>query len=171
MDIITKMASPQDFGSRHNTDVDTIVLHTTEGGSVAGAIEHWARKDVVGSAHYVIDGKQIVQCVAEGDAAYHAGNLLMNRRSIGIEVVGHCGDPKMWTPHVLAQLVRLSADVMRRHRVPLLHQPGPGVCGHRDVPDPKNPNLKGGLHHHTDPGVYFPWDQYLANLRALLGTT
>lgn len=159
-------AHPQDFGSRRNTGVDTIVIHTTQGNSIKSAEEWWDREDVVASAHYLLDGKMIVQRVAEGDCAFHAGNAGMNRRSIGIEVVGDCRNASMWTPEVLDQLVRLVRDIRSRHRIPAYHQPGPGICGHRDVPDPHHPNLRGGAGHHTDPGDHFPWEWFLTAVRA-----
>jgi N-acetyl-anhydromuramyl-L-alanine amidase AmpD len=167
----TKMADPGDFGSRRNVPVDTLVLHTTEGGAVEGALEHWHREDVTASAHYVIDGEpvlRVVQNVAEGDCAYHAGSRSINRRSIGIEVCGKANDPKTWTPELMVLLVALSADICKRHRIPIVHQPGPGICGHADVPDPYNPNRYGGASHHTDPGPHFPWPQFLDALRAEL---
>jgi N-acetyl-anhydromuramyl-L-alanine amidase AmpD len=101
-------------------------------------------------------------------AAFHAGSRAMNRRSIGIEVVGHCADRSLWTPEIMAQLVMLSADVCKRHQIPILHQAGPGVCGHADVVDPYNPNLRGGASHHHDPGEFFPWGAFLDALRAEL---
>jgi N-acetyl-anhydromuramyl-L-alanine amidase AmpD len=146
--------------------VDTLVLHTTEGGSIEGAVEWWRREDVVASAHYVVDGKRIVQNVYENLAAFHAGNARMNRRSIGVEVVGHCADPKMWTPEVMAQLIVVARFICREHGIPILHQPGPGICGHADVPDPYNPNRYGGASHHSDPGDHFPWEQFLNALQA-----
>lgn len=158
-------AMADDFCSRGNTPVDTIVLHTTEGSSIAGAVAWWDQHDVVASAHYILDGKRIVQRVAEGDCAYHAGNKGVNLRSIGIEVVGHCSDPAMWTPEVMAQLVTLCAEIVKRHQVPIIHQPGPGICGHADVPDPYHPRLRGGAGNHTDPGRYFPWGEFLEALR------
>jgi hypothetical protein len=161
-------AKAEDFGSRANTPVDCLVIHTTEGGSIAGAVEHWDRPDVFASAHYVIDGKRIVQRVAEGDAAYHAGNRAVNRRSIGIEIVGHAGRRETWTPDIVAQLVALSAEIVRRHAIPVVHQAGPGICGHADVPNPKHPDRRGGLSGHTDPGPFFPWGWFLESLRAEL---
>jgi N-acetyl-anhydromuramyl-L-alanine amidase AmpD len=163
-----RQADASDFGSRRGTPIDTLVLHTTEGGSIEGAVEWWAREEIVASAHYVIDGHRIVQVVPEDLAAYHAGNRGMNRRSIGIEVVGHADKPGTWTPGIMAQLVMLSADVCRRHRIPVVHQTGPGICGHADVQDPHHPGLRGGASHHTDPGRFFPWGHYLDALRAEL---
>jgi N-acetyl-anhydromuramyl-L-alanine amidase AmpD len=163
-----KNAELQDVSPRHGVKVDTLVLHTTEGGSIAGAVEWWRRKEVIGSAHYLLTADRIERHVEEWLCAFHAGNRAMNRRSIGIEVVGKCGDPGLWSPAVMRQLVLLSADIVRRHGIPVLHQPGPGICGHADVPDPSNPNLRGGLSHHTDPGPHFPWGRYLDDLRAEL---
>jgi N-acetyl-anhydromuramyl-L-alanine amidase AmpD len=165
--IETNPAKRGDFAAgRRLTAVDTIVLHTTEGGTIAGAKEWWDREDVVASAHFIIDGKRIVQCVAEGDTAYHCGNGKMHRRSVGVEVVGHCANPAMWTDAVVKQLVELCAYLVRNHQIPILHQAGPGICGHCDVPDPYRPGLYGGASHHTDPGKHFPWDRFLLELRA-----
>jgi N-acetyl-anhydromuramyl-L-alanine amidase AmpD len=159
-------AKEQDFRrGRGGVAVDTLVIHTTEGGSIAGAASWWDRDDVVASSHYIIDGRGIVARVTEADTALHAGNAAMNRRSIGIEVVGHAADPKTWSEEVLAQLVALSREILARHRIPVLHQAGPGICGHCDVPDPGNPNLRGGASHHKDPGPHFPWSRYLAGLQ------
>lgn len=167
--ITTELAKPQDFSSgRGNVPVDTLVLHTTEGESIRGAESWWDREDVVASAHYLVDGARVVARVCEGDTAFHAGNRAINRRSIGIEVVGHCGDPAMWTPAKLEQLAELSAEIVRRHAIPVVHQPGPGICGHADVPDPLHQGLRGGAGHHHDPGAFFPWDEYFARLRALI---
>jgi N-acetyl-anhydromuramyl-L-alanine amidase AmpD len=156
-------AQPDDFGSRRNTPIDTLVIHTTEGGSIEGALSWWDRADIHASAHYLIDGKRIVARVPEGDAAYHAGNAEVNRRSIGIEVVGHCEQGATWTPEIMAQLTALARDVVQRHQIPVTRTI-PGVIGHCDVPDPTNPALKGGRSHHADPGLFFPWDDFLASL-------
>jgi N-acetyl-anhydromuramyl-L-alanine amidase AmpD len=160
------LAKDQDFGrGRGNTIVDTLVIHTTEGSNIAGAARWWDRDDVIASAHYILDGKRIVARVAEGDTAFHAGHRGMNLRSIGIEVVGHCADRRMWTPEVMAQLVTLSAEIVQRHGIPVVHQPGPGICGHCDVPDPRHPGLRGGAGNHTDPGAHFPLGEFLEALR------
>jgi N-acetyl-anhydromuramyl-L-alanine amidase AmpD len=160
-------AHPGDFSMRLGVPIDTLVLHTTEGGSISGATEWWDRPEVVASAHYVIDGQRIVQRVSEADAAYHAGSAMMNRRSIGIEVVGHADRAATWSPAVLAQLVSLSAAIVARHGIPV-HRGFPGVIGHCDVPDPRNPELRGGASHHVDPGPHFPWSTFLEALGAEL---
>jgi N-acetyl-anhydromuramyl-L-alanine amidase AmpD len=154
------------FGSRANHHVDTIVFHTTEGSSIAGALSRFQTPGAKASAHYVLDGRRIVQCVAEGDCAYHAGNLAVNRRSIGIEVVGFCAKASTWTPEILAQLVELCAELCLRHGVPLMcTDVGPGFATHADVPDPLEPGKRGGATNHTDPGPHFPWIPFIDALR------
>lgn len=163
--IILEPAKPQDYGSRENVPVDTLVIHTTEGGSIRGATEWHDREDVIASAHYFIDGTRIVARVPEGMCAFACGNRAINRRSISIEVVGHASRRETWTPEIMAQLVALSAEIVQRHQIPIAHQPGPGICGHADVPDPRDPNRRGGASHHVDPGPHFPWGQFFDELR------
>jgi N-acetylmuramoyl-L-alanine amidase len=158
-------AKPGDYGSRYNTPADCLILHTTEGGSIDGAVTWWDREDVIASAHYVIDGDRVVQRVPEGMAAFAAGNREYNRRSIQIEVVGHAGKRSTWTPGVMAQLVALSAEVCKRHGIPV-HHGCPGILGHCDVPNPKDPRRKGGANGHTDPGEHFPWQPFFDAVRA-----
>jgi N-acetyl-anhydromuramyl-L-alanine amidase AmpD len=158
-------AKPGDYGSRANVPADTLILHTTEGGSIEGATTWWDREEVIASSHYVIDGSRVVQRVPEGFAAYAAGNREFNRRSVQIEVVGHAGRASTWTPEILAQLVALSAEVCKRHGIPV-HHGSPGILGHCDVPNPRDPRRRGGANGHTDPGPHFPWQDFLDSVRA-----
>lgn len=165
--MILRPAKLQDYrAGRRNTPIDTLVLHTTEGSSITSATSWWDCEDVIASAHYLVDGKEIVQRVPEGDTAFHAGNAAFNQRSIGIEVAGHADRPGTWTMEVLEQLVGLSAAIVLRHGIPVLHQPGPGICGHCDVPHPRLPGVRGGANGHHDPGKHFPWKVFLDSVRA-----
>jgi N-acetyl-anhydromuramyl-L-alanine amidase AmpD len=175
-EVVAKIAAPENHGSRKNVAVDTLVIHVTQSARNAAqlvaratpsAVMWFADPAAKASAHYVVGVEgRIWQCVAEGDCAWHAGNAAMNRRSVGIEIEGWVEKPATFNPEVMDSLLALSADICRRHGIAVLHQPGPGVCGHSDVPDPTNPNLRGGKGHHTDPGPHFPWAQFLDALRA-----
>lgn len=157
-------AAESNYGERRNTPIDTLVIHTTE--STLGSAVAWFRNRAAkASAHYVIDADHVVECVPEGYCAWHAGNAAVNRRSVGIEVAGHAGSRETWTPEVMAQLVTLAAEIVRRHNIPIVRQAGPGICGHMDVPDPSHPDRRGGAGHHVDPGPYFPWEPFLDALR------
>lgn len=148
--------------------IDTIVVHTTEG-SAQSAVNWFGmdHKAATGqgpsSAHYVIfpDGK-IVQTVNLDDTAYHAGNTDVNARSVGIELGGKSDDPSMFTPAMMTSLVGLVRQLRSQYPIPLSWRSYPGILGHADVPDAKNPALKGGSTHHTDPGPSFPWDSFRA---------
>lgn len=83
-------------GSDHMTRgrshaIDRIVIHYTATlASARNNAIYFSRNERQGSsAHYFVDGitDEIYQSVAEGDTAWHAGNWLMNCRSVGIEVV------------------------------------------------------------------------------------
>src|SRR5207245_3900402 len=57
---------------------------------------------------------------------------------------------------------QLIASICSRWGVPLDRQ---HVIGHAEVPDPNNPGLYGGTEHHTDPGPYWDWTNYLDEAR------
>jgi N-acetyl-anhydromuramyl-L-alanine amidase AmpD len=168
------MAFVGNFGRRGFAVVDTVIIHTTEA-SLSSAVswfgmDHKPSGQGPSSAHFVVgsDG-EVVQCVAEGDCAYHAGNFGVNQRSIGIECVGHAADPATWTPALLEALVELCAGIVERHGVPVQRtSAGPGFAGHADVPDPYKPGHFGGAGGHTDPGKFFPWIDFLDRLTARL---
>jgi len=176
--IHTCTAAASNFSSRENTSIDTLVVHVTESarnaaqlvaGATPSAVLWFADPRAKASAHYVVgrDGS-LWACVPEGECAWHAGNRAVNRRSIGIEIEGFVSEARTFDAEAMATLIELSTEIMRRHRIPLVRQPGPGVCGHEDVPDPVHPNLRGGAGHHRDPGPAFPWEAYFGALRSAL---
>lgn len=71
-------------GGRNNTNVDRIVIHYIVG-TLAAADAVFANPASGVSAHYGIGEGALHQYVSEMNTAWHAGNLAMNRRSIGIE--------------------------------------------------------------------------------------
>jgi hypothetical protein len=79
--------------SRNGTDIDHVVIHYTTSRNIEGTIEHFKNGNPETSAHYIVgqDGA-LVQMVDDSDRAWHAGNSLMNARSIGIEHVAAVGD-------------------------------------------------------------------------------
>jgi N-acetylmuramoyl-L-alanine amidase CwlA len=68
-----------------------IVLHSTVGPTRAGSARNvaafFAREDNKTSAHYVVDEREVIQCVKDHVVAYHCG---YNQDSIGVEM---CDDP------------------------------------------------------------------------------
>jgi N-acetylmuramoyl-L-alanine amidase len=147
------------YGNRpHDRQINLIVIHDIEG-SYASAIAAFQDPARAGSAHYVIGAQgQIAQMVQEHDIAWHAGNWDYNTRSIGIEHEGYAWVPYTYTGPEYRASEQLVASICSRWGVPLDRN---HVIGHNEVPDPNNPGLFGGSDHHTDPGPYWDWTNYM----------
>ena len=92
------------------------------------------------SAHYEITPTEIIGCVGEQYAAWHAGGTgpadppriaNPNYRSIGIENVNSSGAPN-WSldPRTITNCARLVADICKRYNIPCDRQ---HVLGHNEV--------------------------------------
>ncbi len=96
--------------NRDEDDIFLLLLHSTSGtGTAEDLRKYFARGEREVSAHYIIDasGREAMS-VDPKDIAYHAGNWDVNRRSIGIELVGVAGQHKFPLPQ-LTGLVKLMA--------------------------------------------------------------
>jgi hypothetical protein len=145
-----------------NYNVDMIVIHDTEG-AYADAIAQFQDPNRAGSAHYVISQQgDVTEMVLEKDIAWHAGNWDYNTRAIGIEHEGYAYLSGSFTTAEYRASEQLAASICSRWGVPLDRA---HVIGHNEVPDPDNPGLYGGTEHHTDPGPYWDWTNYLDEAR------
>lgn len=72
------------------------------------------------SAHYGIAGNTVHQYVDEAHTAYHAGNLDMNRRSIGIEHEAHDNYPA--TEETYKTSGALVKEICNRYNIPIDRQ-------------------------------------------------
>lgn len=161
---------PTTYHGGSQTSVTRIVIHATVSPCMKGGARNVARyfqsPGTGGSAHYVVDPAEIVQCVKEGTVAYHAPP---NANSIGIELCDpQAGAAARWgDPAHEAMLVRaagLVREVAGRWGVPLtkltaaqLKAGHHGICGHADV--------SAAWHEtdHVDPGEHgpFPWAHFM----------
>jgi len=164
-----------------STSIDNIVIHTMESAEKPGTalnVANWfANKSAPtypapqASAHYCVDNKQIVQCVLECDVAWHAPGA--NHNGIGIEHSGIAAQSDAqwhddYSKGVLKLSARLVAKLCLRFSIPVqrlsvgeLRAGGRGICGHIDCTNAFS-NGRG----HTDPGPNFPWDEYIAMVKA-----
>jgi N-acetyl-anhydromuramyl-L-alanine amidase AmpD len=148
--------------SRKPQAIKYIVIHVTEGG-FEGSVYVLTGSRSHASAHYVVsrDGK-IAQLVHQSDIAWHAGNMAINRASVGIEHVGMTYDAAGFPRAEYVASAKLAAWIARRSLIPIDRA---HFIGHNEVPDPFNPDARGGSDHHTDPGPYWNWKLYLRLVR------
>jgi len=103
---------------KRTTPVKKIVIHWFGVGTLESANSRFQNPASQVSAHYGISKGRVWQWVKENDVAFHAGNLAVNKESIGIEndatLNGH--DLSEQDYLLSAQLVR---DICQRHNIPL----------------------------------------------------
>lgn len=150
------------FTPAHGRRVTTIVIHVAET-SFWGTVRTLRDPQREASAHFVVshDG-ELAQLVDPDDVAWHAGNHDVNEHSIGIEHEGFSYVRGSITPAELDASARLVAYLAARYGIPLDRR---HVIGHDEVPDPNDRRLAGGADHHTDPGPYWPWAEYMQLVR------
>jgi N-acetyl-anhydromuramyl-L-alanine amidase AmpD len=122
-------AHSNNFGSRYGNKIDKIILHW-----IAGTLEScdstFQDPNRKASAHYGVGDNEIHQYVKEEDCAWHAGNLLVNRQSIGIETEGSPTLPISEASYLtLAGLVK---EIAQRYQIPMDRQ---HIKGHKEVSD------------------------------------
>lgn len=140
--------------------VSMLVMHVMQG-SLFGTAAEFQRERSKKSYHYGIGVDGAILCfVLEADVAWGAGNWPVNRQSINIGLEGYVESLDV-SDAQFESLVELVLDITGRHPIPLDRS---HVVGHNEVPDPRNPMLRGGISHHTDPGPRFPWDRLMARL-------
>jgi N-acetyl-anhydromuramyl-L-alanine amidase AmpD len=141
--------------------IDTIVIHVTEGrflGSVRWLRNHHSH----GSSHYVVSRRgEVVQLVSVTDVAWHAGNVWVNRRSIGVEHEGWTFRGGFTDSQYRAS-ARLVAYLAHRYGIPLDRE---HIIGHNEVPNPRRPGFYGGIDGHLDPGRRWQWEHYMQLVR------
>jgi len=136
-----------------------------------------------GSAHYIVDIGETVQCLGENVIAWHAPP---NARSLGIEICADGGSatsfrnpnvryrrtqwlsPQVW-PAVL-RAAALTRQACSKYGIPVtklsaadLRAGKRGICGHVDVSNAFHQS------DHDDPGPDFPWPEFIAAVKG--GTT
>ena len=100
--------------------IDRVVIHHNSTTNQQVARDTWLKGGKMTSAHYEITPTQIIGCVDETRSAWHAGNKLMNQRSIGLEHVNSAGAPD-WpvAEATLMNSARLCADICKRYSIPI----------------------------------------------------
>ena len=125
MDIKWIGASPRNYGKgRSGRTINKLVLHWIVG-TLESAGSTFANPDNEVSSHYGVGDNDVHQYVREEDTAWHAGNLVANRESIGIEHEGGwlLGDSKIArfkpTDKTHETSAKLVAEVCERYGIPI----------------------------------------------------
>ncbi len=164
--------------------IDTIVIHTSQGGyasakSILTNPDPRLNEEPIGvdkrvSAHYVIsEAGEISQLVALDKRAWHA--TYYNARSIGIEMAGYAEQQGTWNAQNLASLKKLVAYLVVKYNIPNVHPSGDGSaypsCLFTESGLVAHSQIQPGCNSYalkTDPGLYFPWATFLADVQALV---
>jgi N-acetyl-anhydromuramyl-L-alanine amidase AmpD len=164
----TVVLSPNRHAGRRRP-LRLLVVHTTESGEQPGtavAVATWfARTTTRASAHYVVDARDLVQCVAERDTAWAAPGA--NSDGLQIELCGRAGQTgAQWqdaeSRAIVDRCARLVGILAHKYDIPIVRLAGDeirsgaaGVVGHADV------NRVYRRSTHWDPGPKFPWSWML----------
>mgnify|MGYP001572804202 CR=1 FL=1 len=127
-------------------DIDTVVIHVTQGDGAGSAIQ-WFQNPAAGvSAHYTVDldGK-VYQSVRESDTAFAAPNF--NSRGVHIEHAGWV-DRTVFTDAQLETSAELAKYLCEKYSIPIDRE---HILGHSEL----------WGNDHTDPGKLWPWKRYL----------
>lgn len=164
-------------------DVHWIVIHTIEtaekGTAAEACAEYFRQGPKTASAHYCIDDNSIVQCVQLGDVAYAAPGV--NKYGVQLEHAGYAKQSaEEWQDPFSQAMLQRSARLAAERIAPAFQIPTRYISRKElieaqkyldrgeAVPD----HLRGVTTHnevsqafhksdHTDPGKFFPMDQYL----------
>lgn len=147
---------------RHDADdcsvgqvkIDLLLMHYTATPTNAYALELLTSAEAGVSSHYLVDGQgRIIQMVAEGKRAWHAGEgewageCDINSCSIGIEIQNQgyaLSRVPAYGERQMAAVTELCSDIVHRHKI----KPS-RVLGHSDV----------APHRKQDPGAHFDWER------------
>ncbi len=150
-----RIAQPQ-FRERAPGAIDILLMHYTGMPTAADALSRLVDAAAKVSCHYVVDETgEVYRLVPEEARAWHAGvaywagDIDINSRSIGIEIVnpGHEFGYRDFPEAQIAAVEELSLGILKRHPIPPSR-----VIGHSDIaPDRKE-----------DPGERFPWARLAA---------
>jgi hypothetical protein len=150
--------------------ISRIVIHATvspcKTGGARNVAAYFQSRAAGGSAHYIVDPGEVIQCVKDDVIAYHAPP---NTGTLGVELCDpQAGLPLRWQddPHerMLIRAAALVRQLATIHKVPLvrstaldLQQGKRGICGHVEV------SRAFGKTDHGDPdmGGKFPWIRFM----------
>lgn len=159
--------SPNYWNGRHGRKIIAIVDHITAG-LMPGCLDWMCNPRSKASAHYLVTKSgEVYQLVAEGDTAFHAGEVKKhtwklhdgtnpNRRTIGIE--HECVSGGDLTEAQYQATLKLHKELIRKYNIPIARD---HIIGHYEIDRVDRLN---------DPGKYFPWERLMKELNEVKQT-
>lgn len=161
------------FTKGRNGTPRLIVIHTmetpqSEGRAKQVALWFAGKQAPQASAHFMVDDKMIIQSVLDTDTAWAVDDWGLNQVSISIEHAAYAAqNAGTWTDtyseEELNNSAQVAAQMAKKYNIPItklsatdINLNKAGFCGHVDITMAKK--IAGG---HTDPGDFFPWENYL----------
>lgn len=161
------------------SSIDVLVMHAMEAAErhdTAEAVARWfAGADAPeASAHYCIDDDSIVQCVRDGDVAWHAPGA--NHDGLGIELAGRSAQTfaewrDAYSTALLARAAGLVALKCVQYGIPPVWlYPADLLADRRGLTSHWNVTRAFRRSDHTDPGPGFPSELFVALVRRRLAS-
>jgi len=148
-------ADPSNYTPGGIVSHDYVVVHTMQG-YYLGA-QSWFQNPAANvSAHFCMrseDG-EVTQMVHLSDRAWHVGGS--NSYAIGIEHEGFIDEPAWYTWETYRSSALLSRWIADEYAIPLTRD---HIVGHVELPNQS----------HTDPGIHWNWDLYMALITDFVG--
>jgi Putative peptidoglycan-binding domain-containing protein len=173
---IVKSPHFTDTGSK-GRPIDLVVIHTMEmdeRGDTAETCAKWFQNPTAKvSAHYCVDNNSEVMCVEEADVAWCAPGA--NHNGVHIEHAGRARQDKVGWSDVYSQTmldrsVIIGAGICKRHSIPPTFLLAPDlVAQKRGITTHWQVSRAFGLSSHWDPGVSFPIEEYVLDVKRVLG--
>ena len=175
---MTTTAKNYTKGPRRNP-LRLIVMHSMESQEKPGTAANVAKwfggaTAPQASAHVCVDSQSIVYVVDDSDIAWGAPGA--NNDGLHIEMAGVAAQTReqwldTYSVGVLDNAAKVAAEWCKKYSIPAValtpaqvaDGKTKGICGHVTVTKafPK-------LGTHTDPGANFPWDVFIAKVKALI---
>lgn len=171
-DPLKRVRAAHDSGSRSTSVITTIVLHSTEGDTAAGAASWFANPSSLGSAHIAVDDEEGYRCVPDDVIAWGASGA--NTQGLHMEHAARAAWKRaVWINPAGRKMLKRSAYRVARWcklygipprylTVAELRQNKRGIAMHYQVSTAFHAST------HTDPGKGFPKRRYRRYVKKFL---
>lgn len=133
----TVWADPSNFSAFREEPIHGVVVHHTATTNLSSVTGRFSTPGAGASAHYVVAGKKIIQCVKEEYTAWALGDWLGNSGTVSIEVLNsNTGGDWPVSDDSKNTCIKLIADIAKRNNLGKLwlnpDATWPTLSGHRD---------------------------------------